>query len=230
MIKELTYPSSGTVPYINLHSRVSWGAIFGGSFFAIAVFLCLTVLGASIGLVGASNADAGEGLGKQLGIAGGVWSIVAGFISFYCGGWIAGRLNGIGRVSESVIHGLLCWAVTVVVSAFLFTTAVGSIVGGVGGALGTAIAGTGAEIAAGDEGRMSEELREGLDEARRELGLGGGEGAAREGASKAAGAGFGLFAMMLLEAFAAAFGARAGTRILRPVMSEEIGRRERVIA
>lgn len=228
MIKELTYPSSGTVPYINLHSRVSWGAIFAGSFFAIAVFLCLSVLGASIGLAGAG---AGEGVGAELRIAGGIWSLVAGLISFYCGGWIAGRLNGIGRVSESVIHGLLCWSVTVVLSAFMITTAIGAIVGGATGVLGSAIsaAGPGMEQRV-EEGRMSEQIREGLEETRRELGLGGGV-AAGEGASRAAGAGFGLFAMLLLEAFAAALGARAGTRVLRPVMSsEEIGRRQRTAA
>jgi hypothetical protein len=39
-----------------------------------------------------------------------VWWLITGPLCFYGGGWIAGRLTGIARVDESVIHGFISWA------------------------------------------------------------------------------------------------------------------------
>lgn len=127
MIKELDYPSYAAGGF----QRISWGAVFAGSTVSLAVLVMLTALGAGIGLVAAPSAvaNAGEAAAKGFGIGGAAWLLLAGIGSYYAGGWVAGRLNGIPRVSESVIHGLVSWSLTTVMLAFVFTTAAAGLLG-----------------------------------------------------------------------------------------------------
>ena len=65
MIKEIEYPSSGGPV-----AGVSWGAVFSGTFVAIAVMAALSLLGAGVGLASAPAADTAGGLAKGLKWAG----------------------------------------------------------------------------------------------------------------------------------------------------------------
>lgn len=175
MIKELDYPSYAAGGF----QRISWGAVFAGSFVSLAVLVLLTSLGAGIGLVGAQTAIGVNGAAGPMGfgIAGGLYMLLAGIGSYYAGGWVAGRLTGIPRISESVLHGIVSWAVTTVALAFVFTAAT----------MGTA------------------------------------PGLFLRAEAGAAGV-FGAF-MLLCDAGASAYGARMGTRVLRPVAVTETHRK-----
>lgn len=189
MIKELDYPSYAAGGF----QRISWGAVFAGSIVSLAVLVTLTALGAGIGLIAAPSAVVGgaEGAAKGFSIGAGVWMLLSGIGSYYAGGWVAGRLNGIPRVSESVIHGIVMWSLTTVMLAFVFTTATA-------GLLGWAAPGAPA----------IPNVPEAATAAR---------------AAGAAGL-FGFF-MLLVNAGAAAYGARMGTRVLRPVTVVESHRK-----
>lgn len=211
MIKELEYPSYEAGGF----QRISWGAVFAGSFVSLAVLVLLTSLGAGIGLVSAPAAISGNDAGaaaKGFGIAGGVFMLLAGIVSYYAGGWVAGRLNGIPRVSESVVHGIVSWAVTTVALAFVFTTATVGAAGAatrMSGMLGRT---NPAQINPAAPGAPGQAAPVNPDDAAT--------------AAKAAGAAslFGAF-MILCNAGASAYGARTGTRVLRPVQMTETHRR-----
>jgi len=193
MIKELDYPS-----YANAGSfqRISWGAVFSGASVSLAVLVVLTALGAGVGL-----ADGPVGWGIEF--AGALWMLLSGSAAFFAGGWIAGRLTGIARVSESVIHGVVSWAAATLTLAFAFSSTTA-------GALGAVATVTGSTL-----GRpQALDLRM----------LGSSDVIAAMQASGPAGI-FG-FVLLLCCATASAYGARAGTRMLRPVPISEL-RRER---
>lgn len=241
MLKEIEYPS-----YIaGGAQRVSWGAVFAGATISLATLFCLTTLGIGIGLVSAPAAESASGLAAGMGVGAGAWMLLSGIASYYAGGWIAGRLTGIARVSESVIHGVLSWGVGTLVVAFVLATA--AI-----GAFGAAAEAVGASL--GLAGRAAMERPEAVDDLRRfgerlQGGQGGDAGGARDvtgargggGASAADAAAIGgaasryagaaglfTFLMLACNAAAAGFGARGGTRVLKPIPMPSESRRERV--
>ncbi len=105
-IKELHYTAPGTVPYFNVSKRVYWGAIFAGSFVTAGATLLLRALGFLFMTVPAPPAAIVPTL--HFGTA--LWWLITGPVCFYTGGWTAGRLTGIARIDESVIHGVISWA------------------------------------------------------------------------------------------------------------------------
>lgn len=208
MIREIRYPSAGQAVAL-VERRISWGAVTAGAAFTLAAMITLSLLGGGIGLLAAPGAS-----GAGIGVAAGVWLFLTAVLSYFGGGWIAGRLTGIPNISESVIHGVVMWAFTTVVTLLLLTTALGRGLSSVGHLFGSAIGGA-AEIA--DEGGARDfvqRAQRAVDQAAegRLSPEGTGERVAKAGGA----AGIFAFAAMLFEAFAAAFGARLGTRILRP--------------
>lgn len=110
--------------------RVSWGAIFAGAFVAIAVQTLLTLLGAGIGMIVVGNQSPGQGPGTGMTIAAGVWWLISGIISLFCGGLVAGRLSGVALPMEGMLHGLAVWALTTVISLFAVTASTTAVAGG----------------------------------------------------------------------------------------------------
>lgn len=120
-MKELEYPwySPGAGS-----KRVSWGAVFAGAICSVSLMFTLVLLGVGVGLYVAPAAGAAAVPAMMtLGFWKGVWLLGSGIISFYSGGWIAGRLNGIPRIDESVIHGFVSWGLATLVSARLLFAA-----------------------------------------------------------------------------------------------------------
>jgi hypothetical protein len=132
-IREITYHGSGARPSLDLRSRLSWSAVFAGSFVAVAVFLSLAVLGAGLGLATAPALD-----GAAVGYGAAAYAALCGLAAYFCGGWIAGRLAPLGHVADSVIHGVVCWAFTAVFTAVLIATSAGAVFGGLRGLVGSA--------------------------------------------------------------------------------------------
>jgi hypothetical protein len=208
MLKEIEYPSypNGGI------QRVSWGAVFAGAITSLAVMLTLTSLCMGIGLIAAPAAETAVGAARGLGIGGGIVMLLCGIVSYYIGGWVAGRFTGIARVSESVLHGFVSWGTATVMFGVLFTSAALGAFGAASNVVGGAV---------GMRTQQSDVVRPGVADEVTPEGV--------RDASRAAGAA-GLFGFLMLACNAAAscYGARNGTRLLRPVSATE--RRERIHA
>lgn len=109
--------------------RVSWGAIFAGAVVALVLQLMLNLLGLSIGLGAIDPAAQQDPLGG-LGTGAGIWLVVTGLIALFAGGWTAGRLAGLPRPIDGVLHGFVAWAVATFVTFYLVVSGVGTVLSG----------------------------------------------------------------------------------------------------
>lgn len=113
------------------HRRIHWGPIMAGAVLALVVQLLLQMLGAGIGLstidplrMGDTPSAATFGLGAA------AWWAIGGLIAAYLGGWLAGKLANSTRKGDGAWHGLLSWAVSTLVTAYIIGTAATSLVSG----------------------------------------------------------------------------------------------------
>jgi len=125
------------VPAVNSSSAVSWGAIIAGAVAAASLALILIMLGAGLGLTSISafenkGIDAGT-----FGIAAIAWLTFTQIAASGMGGYLAGRLRTkwVDTHTNEVYfrdtaHGFLTWALALLISVTLLTTAISSIVGG----------------------------------------------------------------------------------------------------
>jgi ABC-type transport system involved in multi-copper enzyme maturation permease subunit len=109
--------------------RIRWGPIIGGIFVAIATQLILGALGAAIGL---SIGGSGEGVGIGIGI----WSIISLLIGLFIGSWVAAAGSVPMNRKSALLQGLILWATTLAISAWLLAS-------GVSGAFGVAASNAG---------------------------------------------------------------------------------------
>ncbi len=138
------------------NSAVSWGAILAGAVAAASLSLILLMLGAGLGLTSVSpwgnrGLDAGT-----VGIAAIAWLTFTQIVASGMGGYLSGRLRTkwVDTRSDEIYfrdtaHGFLTWAVAALISAVLFTSTVGSIIGGGAKIVGTVAGGAAATSATG---------------------------------------------------------------------------------
>ena len=134
----------------HIHKRIAWGALFGGVIIAVAVQLLLTLLGAAIGL-GTVNVNAGTTpSGSSFGIGAGLWWVLSSCIALFVGGYVSASMAGISTRFDGILHGLVTWGMATLLTVYLLSSAVGSVVGGGFSALGsvTSAAGSGISSAA----------------------------------------------------------------------------------
>ncbi|MGG5809832.1 hypothetical protein [Falsiroseomonas sp. CW058] len=104
----------------SLPPRVSWGAVFAGGVVAVTVGAMLNILGLAIGATTIDPIAPGETpSASTLGIAGGIWLLVANLVGLAVGGYVAARLSGTSDDTDGVLHGLSVWAVGFLLSAVL---------------------------------------------------------------------------------------------------------------
>jgi hypothetical protein len=133
--------------------RISWGAVFAGMIIAMVVQLLLGLLGFGIGIASVDPATATEGTGRGMAIGMAIWWVVSSLLALFLGGWVAGRLAGFPRAGDGGLHGLVAWAAMTILSLYLVTTAVGSLVGGALNVVGQGLqtAAQGAVLSAGQD-------------------------------------------------------------------------------
>ena len=115
--------------------RISWGAIFGGVVMAVVTQFMLSLLGAGVGLMAANPGASASGFG----IGAAVWFSISVLVSMYVGGWFAARLAAVPTVGEGVVHGILTWGVSTILSLYILTSALGGILGGTFSMMGQAV-------------------------------------------------------------------------------------------
>ena len=110
-----------------LPPRISWGAVLAGGVVAVTTGVMLNVLGVAIGATAMDPMVPGESpTASLLGMAGGIWLLVANLIGLAVGGWVAARLSGTTDDTDGVLHGLSVWAIGFLLSAVLL----GNVVSG----------------------------------------------------------------------------------------------------
>lgn len=156
-------------------TRLSWGAAFAGVVIAVAVQLVLGILGTGIGL---SMVDPVEGTtpgATGFGIGAGIYWLITTILALGLGGYAAARVSGVTERFDALVHGLVVWGVTLILTLYLLTSAVGGIIGGafrtvgaVAGAAGSTVgaaAPKAAEIAGIDNDDVRQEAAKYLSDA-----------------------------------------------------------------
>lgn len=127
----MAYTDSGTNRVVETFAiednkdRIRWGPIIAGIFVAIATQLILSALGTAIGLITASS-----------GTVTGIWTVVTLLIALFIGSWVAAAGCSPMNKKTAMLHGLILWATTLAVSAWLLAS-------GVSGAFGIAASNAG---------------------------------------------------------------------------------------
>lgn len=118
-------------------ARVKWGAVFAGLVVGIAVQMVLTLLGLAIGAWSIDLRESQPTQGIPLGT--GIWTGISMLISAFIGGYVTARLSGAYLRSDGLFHGAVVWGVNWLVFAWLATTAMSFMIGGLFNAFGTGL-------------------------------------------------------------------------------------------
>lgn len=130
-----------------VHRRISWGAIVAGMVMTLAIQLILSLLGLGIGMTTVEPAQNGGTPGLEtLSSSAGIWWTVSYMVALAVGGYVAARLAGVVVRGDGVLHGLVTWALALLLGAWLVTTAIGGVLGGAFTALGSMVSGAGSAI------------------------------------------------------------------------------------
>lgn len=132
--------------------RISWGAIFAGLVAVLAIQITLSLLGIGIGAVAF---DPTQDRPTPFGIGAAIWWVITGLVALFVGGYISGRLAGIPRREDGMMHGFVTWSAATLMTFYLLTTAVGALVGGTASTLKQTVAGAAqSAVQGGGEGQQ----------------------------------------------------------------------------
>lgn len=132
---------------LNSYSKVppkgiSWRAILAGTVAAISVMIILNLIGLAFGLWSIEPTEEGDSF-SGLGIGAIIWWVVSNLIVLFIGGFVAARVGVSFANTSGIIHGIMTWAMYTLVSAWLLTSVIGTIVSGVGNVVGKVLSTTG---------------------------------------------------------------------------------------
>ncbi len=108
-----------------LFSSIRWSAVLAGVAVGISVQLVLTLLGIASGL-SLTSVQTGEAPGTGAL----VWAGISMLVSALIGAYVAGRMSGLKRKTDGMLHGVVSWAVTTLLFVVLATSAGGSLLSG----------------------------------------------------------------------------------------------------
>ena len=156
-------------------TRLSWGAILGGVVIAVAVQLVLGILGTGIGLTMVDPVEGTTPGATGFGIGAGLYWLVTTVVALGAGGYAAARVAGVHERFDALVHGLVVWGVTLILTLYLLTSAVGGIIGGafrtvgaVAGAAGSGVSAAAPKVASltgVDQGDVRDEVAAYLSDA-----------------------------------------------------------------
>lgn len=106
-------------------SYIHWGPVSAGAIAAAAVWFVLMTFATAVGLATLSPSPTWRDTSIALALLSGVWLLLVALGSFGLGGYLAGRVRSSWATSEDEVefrdgaHGLLVWALAVVIGAVL---------------------------------------------------------------------------------------------------------------
>jgi hypothetical protein len=124
--------------------KLSWGAIFGGTFVALGVWILLYSLGLALGLSSVDPNDPSSA--KSAGIGTGIWSLIAPLIALFAGGLVASRTAGVQDKMGGALHGTVLWGLTTLAGVIVMGMALSSLLGAVFSVGKSAVSATGSAI------------------------------------------------------------------------------------
>lgn len=108
-----------------LYSRINWGAVIAGLVVTLALQFVLYLAGIGTGLAALDIGESASGLG----IGAAIWAILVPLIALFIGGMTTGRLAGVLSREDGFLHGVLTWALSLLVGVWLLGQGVGAIFG-----------------------------------------------------------------------------------------------------
>jgi hypothetical protein len=117
---------------------MQWRPVVAGALAGFAVMIILTTLGAALGVSAADAADGADA--RTTGAWAGLWWLLTALASGLFGGWVIARTARRDLDYDPVIYGTLAWVIGTIILLFLLAIGVGSMMGGLGGGLGAAVA------------------------------------------------------------------------------------------
>ncbi len=129
---------------------VRWPAIFAGVAVGLSLHLVLMLVGIAAGLTALDQVAEGDigADGRSAGMMAAAWNGISMLIAAFVGGYVAARASGLRRTSDGVLHGVVSWAATTILTAILATSLFTSAMSGMFGVLRDA-AGPAADAARG---------------------------------------------------------------------------------
>lgn len=136
-----THISSGISPQKSRRMRwikgIAWTSVFAGVVVALGVQMLLTMLGTGIGMSTIDPLHAGgTPSAGAFSIGAGLWWVVSSFIALLIGGWVAAQFSGYLRHIDGLLHGLLVWALTTLLTIYFLGSAISAVVSGAGTVVG----------------------------------------------------------------------------------------------
>lgn len=149
----VTNVTNGVLPVEELRAgktptRLSWGAIFAGVVIAVAVQLVLGILGTGIGLTMVDPVEGTTPGAAGFGIGAGIYWLITTIVALGAGGYAAARVAGVHDRFDALVHGLVVWGVTLILTLYLLTSAVGGIIGGAFRTVGAVAGAAGSSVGA----------------------------------------------------------------------------------
>jgi hypothetical protein len=124
-----------------------WGAIFGGVFAALGIWVLLYAFGLAVGLTSIDPRHPSSLKGS--GIFAGVWGVIfTPIVALFIGGFVAGHGSGVLARGEGMLHALVMWGMATVAGACLAFMLVSMLVTGAAALGKTAVQAGGAAIGA----------------------------------------------------------------------------------
>lgn len=103
---------------------VRWPAIFAGVAVGLSIHLVLMLIGIAAGLTALDQVAQGDvrADGRSAATVAAAWNGISMLIAAFIGGYVAARASGLRRTSDGVLHGVVSWAATTLLTAILATS------------------------------------------------------------------------------------------------------------
>lgn len=119
---------------------VRWGPVVAGLVTGVSLFLLLSLLALGLGIAAGQAAEGAEA--DQLAMGGGIVAAIIGLLSFFIGGFVAGRGAAVAGRGAGAFNGFLVWGLGIVMILWLGATGLGTILGAAGDIFASLPAGT----------------------------------------------------------------------------------------
>lgn len=103
-----------------------WGAILAGVAAGLSTQLLLAMLGLASGL---SLTTLSEGVAPGSGTL--LWSILSLLVAALVGSYVAGRVSGLSRKTDGILHGAVTWSVSTLLFMLMATSLGGTLLSGI---------------------------------------------------------------------------------------------------
>jgi hypothetical protein len=151
--------------------RIVWSAIFAGVVVVLAVQLLLALLGIGIGMTTLDPASGESPSAGAFSLGATIWWAITALLALAAGGWVAGHLANKSSRLDGALHGVITWGIATLLTFYLLTSAVGSLIGGTFSVVGSAVSAVGqgaqtaVESAGGQGGGPLQAIRQQAEQA-----------------------------------------------------------------